>query len=589
MIKILPQDLINQIAAGEVIERPASVVKELVENSLDAGARAIVLEIENGGLSLIKVVDDGSGMDRADAVLSVAQHATSKITSVDDLFKINTFGFRGEALASISSVSDFTLITKKSDSLVGTQVTVKDNKTTVSEVGCPTGTTVIVRDLFYNIPARKKYLKTAVTEYNHIVDLFLNYVVVHQNINWKLIHNNKVVYNFAVNGVWLNRLFEVFGKEISEHLLEVKHAAVGLNIKGFIGKPQIARNNRKLQYLFVNSRPIQDFIAARQIRDAYGSLLMNNLYPVCVLNLEIEPRYVDVNVHPRKLEVRYSNPQRIYSALYQAVVETLDKNELTKIILTSSIGFNQPKTFNFGENKNLSRSFNFSSSKNYKLTSISPVQFATALNFNREMIQPDSKNFRVIGQINNAYIILETSDSIKIIDQHAASERIQLEKIIKEWRERQIKKQKLLLPENIEFSSQEASRLRDKLEILDKFGFELSELSQNFFMINAIPIIFINREYKDVLKQLVGQVIENTDILINNETDNPSQCQLAIFQMMACKSAIKFGDKLQPEEIRGLLEQLEKCENKYTCAHGRPCVLEFSYDDLEKMFKRKNI
>jgi DNA mismatch repair protein MutL len=298
-IHLLPPHLINQIAAGEVVERPASVVKELVENSIDAGAKNIRIEIENGGLNLIKVIDDGCGMSRADAEQSILQHATSKILEDADLEKISTLGFRGEALASISSVSDFSLLTKDADSLAGTLLEMQSTGVQLSESSAAKGTVISVRNLFQKIPARKKYLKTTVTEFNHIVDLFFEFCLAYPNIFWKLVHNNKTVYQFPI-ATLLQRIGDVLGDEIAKNLIEIDIKLIDIHVHGYIGKPQIARNNRKLQYLCINNRPVHEFIVAKQVKDAFGTLLPRDLYPVYILNLQIDTDKVDVNVHPRK-------------------------------------------------------------------------------------------------------------------------------------------------------------------------------------------------------------------------------------------------------------------------------------------------
>lgn len=328
-IKLLSQDLINQIAAGEVVERPASVVKELVENSIDAAAQSITIQIENGGLQKIKVMDDGIGMDRDDAILSVKQHATSKINSQNDLFSIGTMGFRGEALASISSISKFRLITKKHGEVKGTEIQVDEPGVTVRDVGTPEGTSIEISELFYNIPARRKYLKTAVTEFNHITDLFLNFCLAYPQINWKLFHNNKPVYQFPKTNIE-QRIFDVLGSDISRNLIKINYDMNGVNVVGFIGKPQVARNNRKLQYLFINNRPVNEYIIAKQVKDSFATLIPHNLYPVFILNIQVDLEKVDVNVHPRKMEVRFSEPQLIYSTIYRAISRTLDDSQLQK-------------------------------------------------------------------------------------------------------------------------------------------------------------------------------------------------------------------------------------------------------------------
>ncbi|KKQ78813.1 MAG: mismatch repair protein MutL protein, partial [Parcubacteria group bacterium GW2011_GWC2_38_7] len=442
-IKLLSPDLINQIAAGEVVERPASVVKELVENSIDAGATNITVEIENGGLNLIRIVDNGCGMSREDAGKSILQHATSKISSQDDLFNIKSLGFRGEALASIAAVSEFSLITKDEESLAGTNLEFKNNEQTINDIGCSRGTTIVVNNLFYNIPARRKYLKTTVTEFGHIVDLFLSYCLAYPQINWKLMHHGKPVYQFQAS-IDVQRVSDVLGREIADNLLPIDIKLNEIHLSGFIGKPQIARNNRKIQYLFINNRPVNEFIVAKQIKDAFGQLIPRDLYPVYILNLKINNEKIDVNVHPRKLEVRFSEPQIIYRTVYQAVAMTLDEQDLVKSVKVDDFKRFVPVSEVLSTRQD---SIPVSTKFNYQ-PRFSQSNLNSAMNFNREVAQDIPVVIRtqeqsnesslvgqrkVIGQIQNSYIVVETAEGMKIYDQHATSERIQYEKIKKQW------------------------------------------------------------------------------------------------------------------------------------------------------------
>ncbi|PIR94366.1 hypothetical protein COT97_01515 [Candidatus Falkowbacteria bacterium CG10_big_fil_rev_8_21_14_0_10_39_11] len=600
-IRILPQDLINQIAAGEVVERPASVVKELVENSVDAGALNITIEIENGGINLIRIIDDGSGMSPDDARLSIAQHATSKIKSLDDLFAVGTMGFRGEALASISSVSEFSLITKRKGQVSGAQVKVVDNKEEVTEIGAPEGTRIEVRNLFYNVPARKKYLKTAVTEYNHIVDLFLHYSLVFKEINWKLIHNSKTVYNFSATNEHKNRIFYVLGREISENLLTVDYNGVEFKIKGFIGRPQIARNNRKLQYLFVNNRPVSEYVIAKQIKNAFSTLIPNNLYPIYILSLDIDPQAVDVNVHPRKMEVRFSDPAKIYKMVYRIISETLDKNELTKQIhdfeSTSEVIFRQRDKFQPSNQTNASWSnqpFFSSPSKPQGTNQLDYVKRGGHESIktqehenNGELGEVQDRNYHIIGQVKKSYIIVETGGGLKIYDQHASSERVQFEKLKQEWQAGKVIQQTLLLPEQMEFPPQEVQVLNDNLDFLQTVGFSLEPFGGHSFVMNAVPQLLINKNVKEALNEILGMLIESPNS-VGSEKDEMPDSVRRIINMMSCRSAVKFGDELTIDEMYALLDNLDANASQYTCVHGRPCVLEYKYEELEKLFKRRN-
>ncbi|HEX9664593.1 MAG TPA: DNA mismatch repair endonuclease MutL, partial [Patescibacteria group bacterium] len=318
-IKALSQDLINKIAAGEVVERPASVVKELLENSLDAGSNQIAVEIIKGGQDLIKVSDNGQGMTREDAELAVQRYTTSKIAELDDLFNINSFGFRGEALASIASVSRFKLQTKIDQELVGAEIEIIDGETIINEIGWETGTTVTVQNLFFNVPARQKFLKTQSTEFNHILDLFSGYALLYPDISWKLIHNDKTILNLPKAKDWLTRIEAVLGADIARELLPVAFDGWEIRIKGFVAKPALSKSNSKSQYIFVNNRPVRDYLISMAVRDAYTTLIPRGEYPVFVLKIDIDPGLVDVNVHPRKSEVKFLDTRLIYRAVYNLI------------------------------------------------------------------------------------------------------------------------------------------------------------------------------------------------------------------------------------------------------------------------------
>jgi len=660
-IKVLNQDLINQIAAGEVVERPASVVKELVENSIDAKAENITVEIKHGGINLIKVSDDGSGMSRTDAAYSIKQHATSKINSLDDLYSIDSMGFRGEALASISSVSRFRLITKQREETAGTVVEMLNNEIQLNDIGAQDGTTIEVTDLFYNVPARQKYTKTAVTEFNHVVDLFLNFCLAFPQISWKLIHNDRPVYNFPKSDL-KTRISDVLGDDISKNLIEINFRINEMIVQGFIGKPQVARNNKKIQYLFVNNRPVNEYIVAKQVKNAFGTLLPRDLFPIYVLNLSVSKKTVDVNVHPRKLEVRFSEPQLVYKTVYNAVSRTLDQNDLGKQIggaenSFSSLGSvlkdkvegtayqdrlggtnNQIPNSNFqttesqisnnqirGQNNDLkqnSHRTDFSAPYDFPLRSTSfegqvegqvgrndKVGGADCgrndkgegnnqiLNSNNQLLSQnvgqevsgeevtsDVVDFTVLGQLQNSYIIVEVWNGIKIYDQHAVSERLQFEKISRQWQIGKLSSQKLLLPFNIQLAPVEARALSSNMGLLERFGFSIEELSGNTFSVSAVSQFLVNHDIKEVVLDIVGDLTEQLVV-----EDKISEPLIKIFNMMACRSAIKFGDELSDEGMRALIRDLESLEEnraKYTCVHGRPCVVEFDFDGLKKMFHR---
>jgi DNA mismatch repair protein MutL len=592
-IKLLSKELINQIAAGEVVERPASVVKELVENSLDAGADKITIEVENGGMNLIRVTDNGSGMNREDAEKSTMQHATSKLEDDSDLFQIKTLGFRGEALASISSVSQFSVLTKNEDSLAGTLVEIKDGEFKVEEAGSAVGTCVTVEQLFYNVPARQKYLKTTVTEFNHVVDLFLSYCLAYPDIAWKLMHNNKPVYQFpAVEAQ--QRISDALGEDVMKSLIPIDMKLNEIRVQGFVGKPQIARNNRKLQYLFVNKRPVNEFIIAKNVKDAFTTLIPRELFPVYILNMEINNEKVDVNVHPRKLEVRFSEPQIVYRTMYQIISKTLDEHDLVKSMPSEELKKFTPisqvlenKQTGFGSAfKGQVREITTPPFDRLKRTRESGVVgFNQTISQTQAAAEPfDSKaeaGIKILAQVQNSYIIVETEKGIKIYDQHASSERVQYEKIKKQWQIGQLASQKMLIPQNIELAPAESRAVSENVELFLRLGFGVSGFGGNSFAVSAVPRFLAQHDIKKVILEIASDLDSEVEV-----ADKISEPIDRILKMMSCKSAIKFGDQLSEQGMIALIKDLEELGNQYTCVHGRPCVVEFSFVELEKMFKR---
>jgi len=587
-IKLLTPELINQIAAGEVVERPASVVKELVENSIDAGAINITVEIENGGLNLIRIVDNGCGMTREDALKSILQHATSKISSQDDLFNIQSLGFRGEALASIAAVSEFSLVTKDEESLAGTHLEFINQEQKVNDIGCSRGTTIAAKNLFYNIPARRKYLKTAVTEFGHIVDLFLSYCLAYPQLNWKLVHHSKPVYQFQLSSLE-QRISDVLGREIADNLLPIDIRLNEIQVSGFIGKPQIARNNRKIQYLFINNRPVNEFIVAKQVKDAFGSLIPRDLYPVYILNLKIDNDRIDVNVHPRKLEVRFSEPQVIYRTIYHAVSRTLDEMDLVKNVQIESIKRIIPIQTSSAQTKT---NFSFNQPNNYRVPTVN-----SNINFQKEFISPttDTKPIvestelemgrvrKIIGQIQNSYIVVETKEGMKIYDQHATSERIQYERIKKQWEIGTLSSQKMMIPQTVELTPAEVQIVEANQALLVRLGFELSAFGGQSYALSAVPQFLVGQDMKKVIFEVLADLEDN---YVGAELIPPAVDR--VFKMMSCRSAIKFGDTLSLSGMEALINDLEKLGSQYTCVHGRPCVFSLSFEELEKIFKRRN-
>ena len=588
-IKKLDQDLINKIAAGEVVERPASVVKELIENSIDAQANQIILEIKNGGIDLITVQDNGLGMNKKDTQLAIERHATSKISSADDLFNIQTLGFRGEALASISAVAQFTLETKTQDQSEGNKLEIKNNKSEINPCGCPQGTKVIIKELFYNIPARKKFLKSATTEYNHILETFTHFALINPQISFKLTHNNKLILNLPQTQNWLERIKQVLGSDIANDLIPIKTKST-IAITGYLGKPQIARNNRKSQFIFINNRAVTDFIIAKAVKEGYGSLIPRELYPTFILNFKLPPDLVDVNVHPRKAEVKFKNSQEIYLTVLQETQKSLTNNISQQIEIDSKIPVKKFTLKPQKESKSFQPSVHYQ--QPFKNISSKPSQTSQAIKFSQEILksefiaQPQAEkigDWRLLGQIHNAYLLVEAPQGILIIDQHAAAERILYEKFKNDYASQNIKSQKLLLPLTLELSNREVAIINQSLEFLKNLGFDIEIFGNNAFIINAVPQDLGKLDIKKTILGLINDLEEN-DFQQTKSID--AQKDLVI-KYAACRTAIKFNDKISNQEQIKLLEDILQIINKInTCPHGRPFIMELTLDQLAKNFKR---
>lgn len=576
IIKLLPENLVNQIAAGEVIERPASVVKELIENSIDAGADRIVVDVKDAGSSFIKVSDNGRGMSRDDAMMSTARHATSKISSESDLWRINTMGFRGEALPSIASVSHMVIKSKNAEDISGTEIDIKGgNILSVEDIGIPVGTIIEVYDLFFNTPARQKFLKKESTELGHITTMFDNIALANPHIAFKLIHNEKIISDFSKSTDLISRVADIFGKNTADAMLPIFYGGTEIQIDGFIGKPLLSRSTSQHQYFFVNGRCVQHHLFANTIKSAYHSMLMENKKPVFIINIKINPAMVDVNAHPRKIEVRFVDQQALNSILYSATKSVLEKNNLIPKAFVETQRYmsdNLPREMSFGgvhENFSTQNSINFS-----KDILMQREQNGSAL------IQKEPV-LKSIVQISDSYIVAKNDEGLVLIDQHAAHERVRYEELMNQCASADKKIQPLLVPLQIEFTSTEIAQIEANIDIFKNLGFEIENFGGNTFNVYAVPSFFA----KENIEQVIKGVLDD----IENEK-NPSRFQgniETIITYMACRSAIKFGQKLSIDEMQSLIMQLEKLKMPYTCPHGRPTMISLTLSELEKMFGRK--
>lgn len=598
-IVVLDQEVSNKIAAGEVIERPASVVKELVENSIDAGSTAITIEIKNGGISFIRVSDNGEGINEDDAVIAFERHATSKIKKAGDLNNISTLGFRGEALASIAAVSQVELITKTLKSITGVLVEVNGGKVIKKEeTGCPNGTTIVIKNLFYNTPARLKFLKKESTEGGLISDLIERLSLTHPEISFKLINNNQTILHTTGNGEVLTTILSVFGKDFAKAMIPIDIENNEIRITGFIGRPEISRSNRNFQCVFINNRYIKSRIISSAIESGYKTLMMVNRYPVVVLYLTINPNLVDVNVHPSKMEVRFDNEERIYNFVYEAVSATL-RNRI--LIPQISLNVHEVKKPDLAEvNHSIEKIEDISRIQDehvneqkeeyivkqdikpdYKFkTSIDQVQEQLfSLNEVEQQQVNIEKSYKIIGQLFSTYILIEMQDKLFIVDQHAAHERLKYKKLLNKYNNGESMSQKLISPIVVNLSYNEFKRIEDNIELFDKIGYEMEPFGDTTFLIRSVPYIFGENYAKEFL-------IEVIDVLADKKIKNTLDLRENILYSMACKSAVKANDNLSDIEMKQLIEDVLKMEDAFTCPHGRPIIISISKYEIEKMFKR---
>jgi DNA mismatch repair protein MutL len=560
IIHILDESLINKIAAGEVVERPSSVVKELIENSLDAFATEISVEVKEGGISLIRVSDNGLGMDEEDAKLSLERHATSKISTVQDLFSIHTLGFRGEALSSIVAVAYVTISTRTKDDSEGTFIQAESGKIMqVKKTGCPVGTTVEISDLFFNTPVRKKYLKPISVEFSHILDIITRYALVHPDVFFKLSHNSKIILSSPKTKDLLGNITSIYGKDTAKNLIPVSYSTDYASISGYISKPSFTRNDRTQQSIYVNKRYIKNQIISDALHDAYHSLLFLDRQPIAVLIFEITPDKIDVNVHPSKDVIRVKQEQELHDFVFNAVKQALSTNNLIPDVSIESTQAQATKKYKFESDKQC-----VLIARDKDLKKIEPVVA-------QESIGP----VLIIGQINKMYILAEDKKGLLIIDQHAAQERILYEQFMDMYEKKGVITQKLLKPKMVEVSPVEFTIIKDNLTLLNELGFETEEYGKNSFIVRTIPFIF-ERNYAMLIIDVFHE-------LGSKSMDSLKEERIIRF---ACRAAIKAGDELTKDEMRELIETLDKTKQPYSCPHGRPTMISISLSELERKFKR---
>ena len=663
-INLLDEITINKIAAGEVVERPASIVKELVENSIDAGADRIIIEVENGGKSLIKITDNGCGIPSSEVKKCFLRHATSKIDKIDDLFNLFTLGFRGEALASICAVSKLEMTTKFEDEAVGTKITlVGGNVESKEAVGANTGTSIVIKDLFFNTPARKKFLKTDHAELMNITDIVNKLAIGYPNVKFRYLNAGKLMVNTPGDGKLLSAVRSIYSRETAENLIEINYDCSLFKIDGYIGNNNIYRSNRNLQHVYINGRFVKSKILYDAIANAYKSIIPINKHAICFINLHLDPDKVDVNIHPGKIEVKFEKENEIKLEIMEYLrakllkesligkYETFDrvpkdravKQEIKPIDLSDEVDVNSfIKLDDFEEkkknlegkhkkevkpksevkskanesnnsslknsnatNKNYSHGFSryndnkdidnkisyYGNAKNLEeINKISETESQMAFTADGAILDSEKRDeiekkeagfslkyYKVVGVIFDTYIVLQKGESMYLMDQHAAHERVLFERYMNAFHKREVHMQMLLDPIVLELSSVDMLRVEKNIDVFKNFGFEVEIFGMNNILIRGVPNLFGTPQSEKFILEL----IDNIDKISNNYDLKDDR-----FAVMACKSAIKANDRIQNIEIESLFRQLEKCENPYTCPHGRPTMVEISKVEIEKMFKR---
>ncbi len=678
-IQVLDTVTIDKIAAGEVIERPASVVKELVENAIDAGSTAVVVEIKEGGISYMRIADNGSGIRKDDVRNAFLRHSTSKIRKVEDLTHIHSLGFRGEALSSIAAVSQVELITKTKDDVYGTRYCISGGKEeSLEETGAKDGTTFIIRQLFYNTPARRKFLKTPMTEASHIGDLMTRLALSHPEVSFQFINNGQSKVHTSGNGNLKDVIYHVYGREIAANLLKAEQKNDWFSIRGYLGKPIISRGNRNFENYFINGRYIKNNIIAKAIEDAYKDFSMQHKYPFVVLQMDIDGECVDVNVHPAKMELRFNNQQEVYNAVYDVVSQGLHEKELIPHVEidvpkmskppeermsvrpaqrvsasapTASKTGNAPLAQNVSPPGNAPLAQNVSPFGNASLAqNVSPAgntpTVATAPQagagttpagernldyfmqkmrervtayyeqekadtnvventaedlpedvseknpqikeeikqldlFEERLLSKEAcKEHKIIGQVFDTYWLVEFKDSLYIIDQHAAHERVLYERTLKEMKTREFTSQMISPPIILNLSMQEAELLRKYMDQFVRIGFEFEEFGEESYAVRAVPGNLFSIAKKDLLLQMLDGL---SDEISRNASPDLIDEKVA---SMSCKAAVKGHMKLSVSEVDTLIGELLTLENPYHCPHGRPTIIAMSKRELEKKFKR---
>lgn len=623
MIRLLDESTISKIAAGEIIENPASIVKELVENSIDAGSDDILIELRGESTNYIKITDNGSGISEDDLEIAFLRHSTSKLEFIEDLEKIRTLGFRGEALASIANISKIKLMTKTEEDLAGNSLLIENGKIIKkNKIGMPKGTSFIIKDVFYNTPVRKKFLRKDSTEISNIIDIVQRIALSNNNIKFTLIRDGKTILNTGSDKNPINRIFSILGSEIASSLNEGYFESENYKIRGFFSNNKLFRSNRDSQYIFVNGRFIRNINISRAVEKNYSSLIPLNRYPVFVLYIDIDPKLIDVNIHPKKNEIKISNENILTSLLSEVVEEVIfpnrsireieieEKEENVNIFDIFDEEDSEEKVNNSNENNQiksnnevksiweLENEFNVednSYSESLKEDAIlydedkktkekdKTLHEEKNFLFNKEVshIDEDLLNTRIVGVLFKTYIILENQRDGKtfIVDQHAAHERVNYEKFRKMYLNSEISSQILIKPEIIELNQIEYDKIINYIDLFTKLGFKIEDFGDHSIVLREVPMIFGLPTYVNFIRDIIDSL--DKEISSNYEAD--------LYKVMrkACRASVKAGDDLSNIEIESLIRDLKNCENPYTCPHGRPTIVEVSKHTISKLFLRE--
>ena len=628
-INVLPKEIYQLIAAGEVVERPSSVVKEMIENSLDAGAKNITLEIKNGGSTYIRITDDGCGIERDDVRKVFISHATSKISKKDDLNSIGTLGFRGEAMASISAVAKVELLTKAENEEIGTRYEIAGGEELeFDDAGCPNGTTIVVRDIFFNTPARMKFLKKDVTEGNQVAGIVDRMAISHPEISFRFIRDGKQMLITSGNGDLKSTIYSVLGKEMSDSLMSVDYSYENMRLTGFVSKPTASRKSRAGQFFYINNRIVKSKTAMAALEQAYKNTIMVGRFPACVLNIELDPSQVDVNVHPAKTEVRFANEKPIFNLVYYGVKTAIENDRTVKEVdFKEKPIYQKSNVYQNDDNKSFQAKFDFFKKKDeppsqqviktkpredfwrveapkpeYKITRDDkpkadinieykePENFAPAQKEEIPKAQADEKvvitdekdnenvipDFKLIGEAFKTYLIVEIENELYFIDKHAAHERMNFERFKSQAT---VETQMLLAPVVVNLTKDEFIAISENIDLIKQCGFELEEFGESQIIVRAIPSLVDGDSVKDLMLEIAQKLLEHKTDILPDKID-------WIYHSASCRGAVKAGDYTSRQEQEMFVKKLLATPNIRFCPHGRPVFIKMSKYDIEKQFGR---